>query len=234
MVNQKTRDLVYLAMLMAIIIVLSFIPNIGLFRIGPVSFTIVHIPVIIATIYLNQRIGILTGAIFGISTLIVAYTQVAELPFTIDFLFRSPLISVVPRMLFPYITALLYDGLKSYIKNEYLNVFITSVAGSLIHSVLVLAALFFQFMNVIYLEKAAYLSINTERIVVPFFNTEIEINFITDVVKFIGFVFTTSSIAEAIISGIIATSIVLALRTMNQVYDNKDELIQNINVDENK
>ncbi len=232
MTNQKTRDLVYLAMLMAIILVLAFIPNIGLIRLGPVSFTIIHIPVIVATIYLNRRIGVLTGAVFGISTLIVAYTQIGEIPFTIDFLFRDPFISIIPRMLFPYITALLYENLKTSIKNEYLNVFISSVFGSFIHSVLVLGALFFHFMNVIYLERALYLTINTETIVLPFFNSEIEINFITDVVKFIGFVFATQSIAEAIISGFIVTAIVLALRTVNNKLDDQQGILEKINKEE--
>jgi uncharacterized membrane protein len=229
MYNQKVRDLVYLSMLMAIIIVLAFVPNIGLFRIGPISFTIVHIPVIIATIYLNRRIGVLTGAIFGISTLIVAYTQVMETPFTTDFLFRNPAISVAPRMVFPYVTALFYDNLRKHLKNDYLNVFITSIFGSFIHSILVLSTLFFEFMNVLYLEKAQYLVVNTERIMVPFFNTEIEINFITDALKFIGFVFLTSSIAEAIISGILATAVIFALRKLNQKLGDQEELLNQIN-----
>ncbi len=228
--NQRTRDLVYLSMLMAIILVLGFVPNLGLFRIGPISFTIIHIPVIVATIYLNRQLGILTGAIFGITTLIVAYTQVGEVPFTIDFLFRDPSISVVPRMLFPYVTALFYENMKNYFKNEYVNVFISCVFGSFLHSILVLGTLFFHFMNVIYLERALYLDIRTETIELAFFNTTWEINFITDVLKFIGFIFLTSSIAEAIISGLIGTAIILALRRVNQIYsDNKDDLIKQIN-----
>lgn len=222
MTNQKTRDLVYLSMLMAIILLLAFVPNLGLIRLGPISFTLIHIPVIIATIYLNRRIGVLTGAIFGVSTLIVAYTQIGEVPLTIDFLFRDPLISVVPRILFPYLTALLYENLRNYIKNDYVNVFITSIAGSFIHSILVLSALFFQFMNVIYLEKAAYLTINTTKVSIPFFNTEWELNFITDGLKLIAFIFLTSSIAEAVVSGFIATAIIMALRAMNKKYDNND------------
>lgn len=222
--NQKIRDLVYLSMLMAIILIIAFVPNIGLIRIGPISFTLIHIPVLVATIYLNKRLGVLTGAIFGISTMIVAYTQITEIPFTIDFLFRDPLIAIVPRILFPFLTALLYENLKNYIKDDYINVFISAVVGSFIHSVLVLSALFFQFMNVIYLQRAAYLVINTEKISLPFFSNEIQINFITDALKFIGIIFATSSIAEAIISGFIVTGIVMALKTTNKKFEQNDEL----------
>jgi uncharacterized membrane protein len=110
-------------------------------------------------------------------------------------------------------------------------VFIASLAGSFIHSVLVLSALFFEFMNVTYLEKAAYLTINTTKVAIPFFNTTWNMNFITDGLKFIAFIFLTSSIAEAIVSGFIATAIVMALRAVNNKAENNN-LLDDINIEE--
>lgn len=129
----KTKELTTLAMLSAITILLGVIPNIGIIQIGPVSFTILHIPVIIAAIMYGIKGGVLISFVFGLTSFFVAITR-AYTP--IDLLFINPLISVVPRALFGLVSGLLarffYKGDKLEIKSC-----LIAFASTFIHSLFV-------------------------------------------------------------------------------------------------
>jgi uncharacterized membrane protein len=208
--NQKTTDLVFLSMIISIILVMSYVPNLGFIQVGTVSVTLVHIPVIIAAIFLNRKMGMLAGAFFGLSSLYLAYTRALESPVSIDYLFRDPAISVLPRVLFPLFTALLYENLKKYIKVDALNIYISVVAGALIHSLLVYTALFFFFSNVNYMQNATLITINDNPI------TNNVLAFV--VAAFMG------SIVKAFIAGLIATPIIKALQVVSRKNIESNEL----------
>lgn len=119
-------------MLCSITFLLGIIPNIGIIQIGPVSFTILHIPVIIAAIIYKIKGGAIVGLVFGITSWFVAVTR-AYTP--IDLLFINPLISVVPRVLYGLVAGLLarllYKGNKLEIKSS-LIAFLSTFAHSLL------------------------------------------------------------------------------------------------------
>jgi uncharacterized membrane protein len=210
--NQKTTDLVFLSMIISIILVMSYVPNLGFIQIGTISITLLHIPVIIATIVINRKMGMLAGAFFGLCSMYLAYTRALETPVSIDYLFRDPAISVLPRVLFPLLTALLYENLRNYIKVDTINIYISVVVGSLIHSLLVYAALFFFFSNVTYLENATIVTISDN----PITNNV----WIFVVTSFMG------SIVKAIIAGFITTPIILALKVVSGKNKQEDEIGQ--------
>ncbi|MGI6781975.1 MAG: ECF transporter S component [Acholeplasmataceae bacterium] len=82
----------------AVILILALVPNVGFIQILPgVAVTIMHIPVIIGAFLLGWRENLFLGALFGLSSLLVAATRPTT-PF--DMAFVNPLISVLPRMLF--------------------------------------------------------------------------------------------------------------------------------------
>jgi len=84
------------AMMIAITLVLGSTP-LGLIRTPILTATTLHIPVIIATLVLGLEAGVLTGLVFGVQSLINNLTATSFFgPF-----FVNPLVSVLPRVLFP-------------------------------------------------------------------------------------------------------------------------------------
>lgn len=78
------------------------ITRLGFISLSPVvSLTILHIPVILATLLAGLIPGVGVGAIFGIFSLIQASISPSG---ALDPLFTNPLVSIVPRMLIALIT----------------------------------------------------------------------------------------------------------------------------------
>ena len=99
------------------------------------SITILHIPAIIGAILEGPLVGTGIGAIFGIFSLYQANMN----PVGIDALFRNPLVSVLPRVLFPLVAWLLYALLSKWKKIP--AVIVSSVVATLVHTILVLGML---------------------------------------------------------------------------------------------
>lgn len=96
------------AMMIALTIVLANTP-LGLIRMPFLTATTLHIPVIIATLVLGVEAGVITGLVFGVNSLISNLTGASFFaPF-----FVNPLVSVLPRMLFPVCVYAIVKGLES-------------------------------------------------------------------------------------------------------------------------
>lgn len=203
--NQKTIDLVYLALFLAIIVVMSQVPLIGFIPLGFTTATIIHIPVIIAAIYFGKKMGALTGFVFGLASCVTAYIRPTGV---FDLFFQNPVISVLPRIVFGFLTAVLYQSLKG-IKNGYLRASITALFASLMHTVLVVGTL----LVVYYGKTKTFIDNNGNEQVLT-------ISF-----ALIGIILLLSMIGEAILSTLIAPPVVSALNVSNKHLVNKDELI---------
>lgn len=84
------------AMMIAVTLVLGSTP-LGLIRTPILTATTLHIPVIIATLVLGLEAGVITGLVFGAQSFFNSFTSASFFgPF-----FMNPLVSVLPRMLFP-------------------------------------------------------------------------------------------------------------------------------------
>lgn len=144
------------AIFLSIIFILAFTP-IGFINLGFIKATIIHIPVIIASLVLGPRIGALLGGFFGLTSLLINTMT----PSILSFAF-SPFIPVigtqkgsllalvitfVPRILVGVVPYYVYKlGQKQVIKNPKLEVpvlFTAGLVGSLVNTLLV--------MNLIYL-----------------------------------------------------------------------------------
>lgn len=135
----RTKWMVYNALLIALIVVLATVPWLGYIPLGIMSITIVHIPVIIGSILFGHKSGILLGIVFGVSSLLVATTRAAAG----DLIFVNPLISVVPRVVFGALIGLIYSVIKKFFaERSIIAVGISALVSSLIHSFLVLTMIF--------------------------------------------------------------------------------------------
>lgn len=88
--------------------------------------TIMHIPAIIGGIMQGPVVGLIVGAIFGVSSFLNATVP----------LFKDPLVSILPRLFIGVVAWLVYVGIRR--KSEYLAVAVSAFLGTLTNTALVL------------------------------------------------------------------------------------------------
>lgn len=135
--NKDLFDMTIISMLIALLMIQTFVPMFGYIPLGPIDVTVVHITVILSAVLFGQRTGLLIGTIWGALSMLRAFMQ--PTPFNIVFL--NPLISIVPRMLVGLISALVFKLLKDKLSKN-LSYAITAGIGSLTNTVLVLGSIY--------------------------------------------------------------------------------------------
>ncbi len=142
--KQKTKNLAFMSLFIAIEILMVMVPFLGFIPVGPLRATTLHIPVIIAGIVLGKEKGAGIGLVFGLSSLIINTIQPTVTSFVFSpFLsgsFLSALIAIVPRVLIGYIAGWVYEMLKN--KNEILAMTVGSFLGAITNTVLVLGGIY--------------------------------------------------------------------------------------------
>lgn len=134
--KNKTYRLVIRAILTAIIILQTMVPFLGFIPIGITSLTIIHITVIVAAIVLGTRDGMFIGLVWGIFTIIRAFTSpTTPLDITV---FTNPIISVLPRVLVGLVAGILFTWLYRKTKKVVLASIVAAIFGTLTNTVLVL------------------------------------------------------------------------------------------------
>ncbi|HBP10010.1 MULTISPECIES: ECF transporter S component [unclassified Treponema] len=126
----------------ALSIILSFTP-LGYIQLGnAIQITLMHIPVILATLLAGLIPGLATGFVFGVSSLVKnLMLGAAASPF-----FMNPLVSVLPRLLFPVAVWAIFT-LLNFIPHmpKFISVAFSAALGTFVHTVLVMGAIFILF-----------------------------------------------------------------------------------------
>lgn len=135
--KERTARLTVMSLMLAILIIQTFVPGIGYIPIGPVQATIIHLTVIVASSLFGPQTGLILGASWGILRMIKA----AIVPDIMSVVFLNPLVSVVPRMLVGLISGWLAVSLDGKVKDRTKFV-ITGVVGSMVNTVTVLGAIY--------------------------------------------------------------------------------------------
>lgn len=139
----STKRLVVAALLVAITIFLAYSP-IGMIPLPPplTNATTVHIPVLLGVVLEGPWLGLLLGLTFGVCSLLIAISSPAV---SLTFFFRDPLVSILPRLLFPLIAwGVLWLWRRFVTKGkaaERVGVGVAAVVGSLMNTVLCLGAI---------------------------------------------------------------------------------------------
>lgn len=146
MKRENTVKLAITAVFLAILILQTFVPNIGYIRILPALPAITTVPLTVAVYssLLSPSYGIVFGLIWGLTRLIVAYTQPGDMVSLL--LFRNPIIALVPSLFAGFLPSLLtnYFTQKNLEIKKWvyaLNGCIASITNTVL--VIVLASLFF-------------------------------------------------------------------------------------------
>ncbi len=128
------------ALFLAIILLMTFVPNLGYIAVTPfISFTLVHIPVLLGAALGGWKKGLLYGFFFGVSSYLAALGQ----PAGFNAFFAVPWVAIPPRMAFGFLAGLLFSLLKKLNKGLPKSLYLSLVAAAMtaVHTVLVFATL---------------------------------------------------------------------------------------------
>lgn len=195
--KSETREQVLVALFAAIILIMAFTPMIGYIPLGFTRATIIHVPVIIASIMLGPKKGAFLGFLFGLTSLInnTLNPTVTSFVFTPFFMlgntepsWLSLIVCFVPRILvgvIPYYVRKLTRKLPDIISYPF-----AGLLGSLTNTVLV--------MNLIYLLfKESYAAAQGKAVEVLY--------------AAIGSVIVVNGVPEAIVAAVLTFAICKAL-----------------------
>lgn len=150
-----TRKMVILAMLCAILLVMSFTP-LGYLNIGPLAISLNMIPVGIGAMTLGPMGGMILGGLFGITSFmqclgIGGTSAMGVLLFEI-----SPFLAFVqrfvPRLLAGLLSGLIYRWVEKLI-NGTVSGFVTGFCAALLNTILFMLSLILLFGNTEYLRN---------------------------------------------------------------------------------
>ncbi|WP_041137993.1 ECF transporter S component [Beduini massiliensis] len=152
MKNKKIFRMAFLAMMMAILVIMMWTP-LGYLPFGGLRITTMHIPVLITAMVLGKKEGMIMGALFGISSIVMNTLQ----PTLTSFVFSpfitvgnvsgngySLIIAVLPRILLGWSSGWIYEKLTSD-KNETRSIMLSAFIGTLSNTLLVLMGIYLFF-----------------------------------------------------------------------------------------
>ncbi|WP_461226536.1 ECF transporter S component [Lacticaseibacillus suihuaensis] len=126
----------------ALIILQAYIPMIGYIRLFPMwpAISTIHLTVILGGVLLGVRGGAGLGLLWGVVSLIKAYTGATD-PMTL-LLFQNPVIAIVPRVAVGVVAALVFAALSQAADNRRsagLKMSLAGICGALTNTLLVIA-----------------------------------------------------------------------------------------------
>ena len=182
--KQKLSDIATISIFFAVMLVVHFLTSI-VFNLWPVPIkpTLVHIPVIVASIIYGPRIGAILGGLMGVistitNTVVLLPTSYLFSPFVENGSFASVIIAFVPRILIGVTPYFVYKLLKNRT-----GLIIAGAVGSFTNTLFVLSGIFIFFSSV----------------------------YGSDIQVMLASVISANSIAEIIISAIVTVAVVPSL-----------------------
>ena len=141
----RTGKMVRLAILAAIIIVMSLTP-LGYLKVGTIEITFMMIPVAIAAIIVGPVGGAIAGGIFGLTSF---YQCFGASPFGVVLFGINPfytfILCVIPRILAGWLPGLLFSAVSRIWKNKTASVTAASFAAPVLNTVFFVGTLFLLF-----------------------------------------------------------------------------------------
>lgn len=196
------------AAIAAIIVVMASVPFLGYIPLGFMNATIIHVPVIIGAILLGPKYGAFLGLVFGVTSVIRATIT----PNVTSFVFSpfvsingfggngwSLVIAIVPRVLIGVVAYYVFAAMMKFLRDKKgghtISLWIAGVAGSLTNTLLV--------MNLIYIFIGESYAAASNKLAEGFYMVIMS-------------VIVINGVPEAIVAGILVTSIVKVLsKVMN-------------------
>ena len=137
--RKRIVEITTMGLFIAIIFVMTFVPNIGYIQVNVLTITTIHIPVIIGSVFLGPLGGFVLGLTWGVTSWLKVLTSVVS-PLE-KALFLNPLISILPRIMVGLAVSYGAIVLPKLVKKEPVRDIILSVLGPAANTILVLGAI---------------------------------------------------------------------------------------------
>ncbi len=155
--RRQIRSMVQTAIFGAIIVIMAFTPFLGYIPLGFTRATIIHIPVILASLLLGPKKGAGLGFLFGLTSFINNTMNPTVTSFVFTPFYNlgefsggigSILICFVPRILVGVVPCFVYKGVKKFgvskgVSN--LGLILAGISGALVNTLLVMNMIFLFF-----------------------------------------------------------------------------------------
>ncbi|MGN0626296.1 MAG: ECF transporter S component [Oscillospiraceae bacterium] len=133
--TEKTRKLVQMAILIAIMLIMAFTP-LGYLKVGMIEISFMTIPVVIGAILLGPAAGAILGGVFGLTSFIQCFGMSA---FGATLLSINPfltfLVCMVPRILMGYLAGVIFRVLHRIDKTKILSFAVSSLSGAVLNTI---------------------------------------------------------------------------------------------------
>ncbi len=150
----KIREFTLTTTFLSIILLFALTP-VGFIHLGVIKATIIHIPIIIASITLGPKIGAFLGLVFGITSIITntiaptllsfAFSPAIPVLGTSQGSFWALFIAIVPRVLIGFIPYYMFKALSKAVSkkktNQKLAFFLTGLLSTFLHTFLVMGSI---------------------------------------------------------------------------------------------
>lgn len=197
----KIKDFTLTTIFLSIILLLAFTPF-GFIHLGVIKATLIHIPIIIASILLGPRIGAFLGMVFGITSIVTntiaptllsfAFSPAIPVLGTSQGSFWALFIAIVPRVMIGiipfYIFKVAYKAIKHNTSNQKTVLFLTGLFTTFIHTFLVMGSIVLLFQDA-YAEA-------------------INVNSTNAIFKAVLAVFFTNGLVEAVLAAFLTVTVV--------------------------
>ena len=198
-VNPKVGRLARMALLVAIIILLTFTP-LGYITLPFIAATTIQMPVIIGAVMMGPMAGLALGIAFGLSALCKVLMMPGADPVATAILsynfFLYAVIAIVPRGLMGWLSGLLFAGLNKTLPNQRLISYgITGFVGSMLNTLFYLGSLWLMASGIV---------------------AEVYSMDISGVGAMVMTVAATAGIPEAIVSCVIVAAVCRALQAIDK------------------
>ncbi len=135
MQKPKTREMAQLAILIALMVILTFTP-LGFLKVGVISITFLVLPVAIGATVLGPIGGAILGGVFGILSFVQCF---AGDPFGAFMLGLNPvltfLICMIPRILCGWLPGMLFRALYQRDKTKVVSFFAATLSTALLNTI---------------------------------------------------------------------------------------------------
>lgn len=195
--NSKTKDLVLMGVLSAIIFIMGLTP-IGYVKTGTLSIALITIPVAITAYALGPKGGTVAGLFFGITSTIMAFTSPSAMMVALADISpaKVAVLCIVPRVLVGLCSGTIAHLLKSAKIPSAISGAVTGFSVAFLNTVFFMSSLVFLFGNSDYV-KTMRESVAPNKNVVLFILAIVTVNVI---IEWVASTVVTSAVAGALTS----------------------------------
>ncbi|MCQ2432693.1 MAG: ECF transporter S component [Clostridia bacterium] len=166
--SEMTRKMVQMAILIAIMLVFAFTP-LGYLPIGPLSITLMCVPVAIGAIVTGPTGGAVLGLVFGLTSFVQCF---GKDPFGTFLFGQNPfgtfVMCIVARVLCGWLSGLIFKGMQKIDKTKIVSYYVASLSTALLNTLFFMGFLvIFFWHNQNFIGQMNEWGMNTEKLM-PF------------------------------------------------------------------